>query len=115
MEDLRKVSELRSCLGRRWLTFGARCISLLMLKNLLTQKGNKKFVPELRSCKCFCVIYMRVMYISCMAMLHMNRMESNSGFSVSFSSFKSKVILQDWLHITKAREPNLLFSPKAQV
>ena len=30
-------------------------LSLLMLKNLLTQKVIKSFVPELRSRKCFCV------------------------------------------------------------
>ena len=49
------------------------CITLLMSKNLLTQKVIKSFVPELRSRRCFCVsgfllsIYMSYehsMYIS---------------------------------------------------
>ena len=73
--DLRKVSELSFSIRRRWLTFGAcqgleadatcggeadgkvsierLCITLLMSKNLLTQKVIKSFVPELRSRKCF--------------------------------------------------------------
>ena len=83
--DLRKVSELRSCLGRRRLTFGARrglaagartwfgadgkvvierlCLSLLYVEKTFNSKVIKSFVPELRNRKCFLCFGILMLYV----------------------------------------------------
>ena len=84
--DFEKVSWVESCLGRRRLTSACSrrpcdgcarvgggtdgkariermCISLLMSKNLLTQKVIKSFVPELRSHKCFSCFEIPMFYV----------------------------------------------------